>query len=103
MTQKEGTPKVQVAAAADSEARAPLKPVFMSTGRRRHGQVVGRARYVPDWRSHLGQPRSLTDSRTLDPQVSRSAGSRAAAPQTSQADSAGSIPVTRSTPKAQGS
>ena len=38
---------------------------------------------------------------TVDPQVSRSAGSRAAAPQTSQADSAGSIPVTRSTTKAQ--
>ena len=27
MTQKEGTPKVQVAAAADSESRAPLKTI----------------------------------------------------------------------------
>ena len=102
MTHKEGTPKVQVAAAADSKSRAPLKTIIsVDGGRRRHGQVVGRARYVPDRRSHRGQPRSLTDSRTVDPQVSRSAGSRAAAPQTSQADSASSIHVTRSILKAQ--
>ena len=32
MTQKEGTPKVQVAAAADSESRAPLKTIIYVDG-----------------------------------------------------------------------
>ncbi len=61
----------------------------------------GRARYVPGRRSHRGQSRSLRGSVSADPQVSQCAGSGNAAPQTSHADSAGSIPVTRSTTKAQ--
>ena len=61
----------------------------------------GRARYVPERRSHRGQSRSLTVSVSADPQVSQSAGDGATAPQTSQADSAGSIPVTRSDVNAQ--
>jgi hypothetical protein len=60
-----------------------------------------RARYVPDRSSHSEQARSLTVSGTVVPQVSEYAGSRSATPQTSQADSAGSIPVTRSDEKAQ--
>jgi hypothetical protein len=32
MTQKEGTPKVQVAAAADSESRAPLNTIIYVDG-----------------------------------------------------------------------
>jgi hypothetical protein len=38
-------------------------------------------------------------ARQGDPQVSQSAGDGATAPQTSQADSAGSIPITRSMPR----
>jgi hypothetical protein len=48
----------------------------------------GRARYVPERRSHRGQSRSLTVSVSADPQVSQSAGDGATAPQTYQADSA---------------
>ena len=52
----------------------------------------GRARYVPERRSHRGQSRSLTVSVSADPQVSQSAGDGATAPQTSQADSPTSEP-----------
>jgi len=54
-----------------------------------HGMIlddgtVGRARYMPKRTSHLGQSRCLTVSRTVNPQVSRSADNRAT-PVTSQA------------------
>jgi hypothetical protein len=46
-----------------------------------------RARYVPERRSHGGQPWSLTGNASAQTQVSQSAGDGDAAPQTSQADS----------------
>jgi hypothetical protein len=56
---------------------------------------------VPERRSHRGHSGSLTGNASAQPQVSQFAGDGDAAPQTSQADSAGSIPVTRSKEKAQ--
>ena len=73
-----------------------VKPSALSAGGGARAGWPGRARYVPDRRSHRGQSRSLTVSAPGDPQVSQSAGNGATAPQTSQADYAGSIPVTRS-------
>ena len=71
MTQKEGTPKVQVAAAADSESRAPLKPVSMSTGETSprpggrdpsgRGAVAGSARPHPAGRQ--SPPQRIPDDR----------------------------------------
>src|SRR6266851_7689552 len=87
---------MQVAAVAGREPRMLLKTISYISGGDRHDQTVGRARDVPERGSHRGQPRSLTVSGTADPQVSQSAGGGAAAPQTSQADSACSIPVSRS-------
>jgi hypothetical protein len=55
-----------------------------------------RARCVPDRRSIYGDLRSLMDTRQTEPQISDSAGSRSTAAETSQADSASSILVTRS-------
>ena len=56
---------------------------------------------MPDPTNNNGQSRSLAGSAPTSPQVSESAGGGRAAPQTSQADSADSIPVTRSTTKPQ--
>ena len=63
--------------------------------------MVERARFVPDRRSHCGQSRFLAVSGTVDPQVSQSAGSRAAAPSSSQADSTASL-LPPAGPQAQG-
>ena len=73
------------------------KPSALSAGEP-HARTwwSGRARCVPEQRSQGGQSRSLAVSAPADPQVGRSAGDGDTAPQTSQADSAGSIPVTRS-------
>jgi hypothetical protein len=65
------------------------------------GRRGRRARCVPDRRSACGYSRSLMVRPSRSPQVAESPGGRQAAPQTSQADSAGSIPVTRSSLKAQ--
>jgi hypothetical protein len=62
-----------------------------------------RARCVPDRVNPDGDSRSLVVRRAKMPQISVSAGRPWIVDETSQADSAGSIPVTRSTPKAQGS
>jgi len=66
-----------------------------SSGRR------ARARCVPDGRSPHGYSRSLTVGGSKSPQVEESPGGSQVAPQTSQADSAGSILVTRSSVKSQ--
>src|SRR5262249_6605917 len=59
------------------------------------------ARYVPDRVSPSGDSRSLAARRAKMPQISVSAHRPRIADETSQADSAGSIPVTRSHVKAQ--